>query len=147
MIQALVIEPAQGVIIYGVRVEVGIPHNNVLHNSVLIGLSLRVVVLLVAVGQERGSRLRVGSRLLEDLTLGIRLPLLDILTAECGAAFPTKSLSPGTLLTSTASTVFTATPPLDVFGVFFFADPFDGGAILYLLLFLLLAIFITSVKN
>lgn len=47
MIEALVIEPAQGVVVDGVRIKVGIPHDDVLHNGALVGIVLRIVVLLV----------------------------------------------------------------------------------------------------
>ena len=77
MIEALVIEPAQSVVVDGVCIEVGIPHDDVLHDGVLIGLGFCVVVLLVAVGEEGCGGLGIGGRLLEDLPLRFRLPLAD----------------------------------------------------------------------
>ena len=77
MIEALVVEPTQSVVVDGVRIEVGIPHDDVFHNGVLVSLGFRVIVLLVAVGEEGCGSLGIGGRLLEDLPLRFRLPLAD----------------------------------------------------------------------
>lgn len=75
MVETVLIELTKRAVIDVSGIQIRIPHNHILHDCLLFGISLGIVVLLIAVREERCRRLVVGSGLLEDLTLGVGFPL------------------------------------------------------------------------
>ena len=52
MVKALVVESTKGIVVYGVGVEVWIPHNHILHNGVLVGIGLCIIGLSLWVSSQ-----------------------------------------------------------------------------------------------